>query len=549
MKDPSIPSEGTPSPTSKSPSTPDTFVVTALNSSRKGCKRLAIERSPIDTAQPVGRKPRVPVYRKKEKILPAKLKPLFLVDKLLNSGEAKIEVKGVSAADKLKGIKKVSNKPAVGKENGQLARTNSMKPKALKSVITMPTKPTARLARARVAPRAPVAAPKPTRPSPPLRPLAPKIQFLTPPSAQPIRSTKKASRANQPPPKPQSKSQHFFTPPTIHVKAVRMRAPPSNVREPSFKCSFEKGGGTFGGSIRHLEVEATPSPAERLKGVGDVVPSLGGMSVLEGEKSSSPMPPHVGDVTAKLGEDRDFHENVQMHPAEPLVVKLDMGMPEGPSASLNTANEEKKEEPRQLNGLESILDNLKRRATLERAEVNAFKCKVGLPPLLASSDDEGGRNDDNGKSGDSMVDELKMVLAKRVLNSGFGRRVGGFPMPLTYGSSLLRPVSIVATQSLAPLPTTTTRAHAETIIPAKENVSPNPTSSDLPKSITELVSTAFGPRRVRKLFIPPLSEDTPMPSRDARIQLELKRLRAQKKVGGLGGEINGSREDGMRKIL
>jgi hypothetical protein len=62
-----------------------------------------------------------------------------------------------------------------------------------------------------------------------------------------------------------------------------------------------------------------------------------------------------------------------------------------------------------------------------------------------------------------------------------------------------------------------------------ENDDCNPPGTDL--TVTELVTTAFGIRRVRRLVIPPLAEGT-RPSRDPRIVAELKFLRAKQKVGG-----------------
>jgi hypothetical protein len=50
-------------------------------------------------------------------------------------------------------------------------------------------------------------------------------------------------------------------------------------------------------------------------------------------------------------------------------------------------------------------------------------------------------------------------------------------------------------------------------------------------TVTELVTTAFVIRRVRRLVILPLAEGT-RPSRDPRIVAELKFLRAKQKVGG-----------------
>jgi hypothetical protein len=48
-----------------------------------------------------------------------------------------------------------------------------------------------------------------------------------------------------------------------------------------------------------------------------------------------------------------------------------------------------------------------------------------------------------------------------------------------------------------------------------------------------VVETIFGTRCIRKAFIPPLSENSPLPSCNPRIQKEIAKLRSQKKVGGI----------------
>ncbi|KAJ7678258.1 hypothetical protein DFH06DRAFT_1168275 [Mycena polygramma] len=48
--------------------------------------------------------------------------------------------------------------------------------------------------------------------------------------------------------------------------------------------------------------------------------------------------------------------------------------------------------------------------------------------------------------------------------------------------------------------------------------------------VTELVTTAFGTRRVRRMLVPPITEGA-LPSRNPQIVMELDRLRAQQKVG------------------
>jgi hypothetical protein len=62
-----------------------------------------------------------------------------------------------------------------------------------------------------------------------------------------------------------------------------------------------------------------------------------------------------------------------------------------------------------------------------------------------------------------------------------------------------------------------------------ENDDCNPPGADL--TVTELVTTTFGTRRVRRHVIPPLTEGA-RPSRDPHIVVELKFLRAKQKVGG-----------------
>ncbi|KAJ7148677.1 hypothetical protein C8R43DRAFT_514265, partial [Mycena crocata] len=71
--------------------------------------------------------------------------------------------------------------------------------------------------------------------------------------------------------------------------------------------------------------------------------------------------------------------------------------------------------------------------------------------------------------------------------------------------------------------------------PSASSPRPSPANSNPPGADfdTELVTTAFGTRKVRKLVIPPMLEGS-LPSRDPRINMELDRLRAQQKVGVLG---------------
>ncbi|KAJ7146087.1 hypothetical protein C8R44DRAFT_863896 [Mycena epipterygia] len=69
----------------------------------------------------------------------------------------------------------------------------------------------------------------------------------------------------------------------------------------------------------------------------------------------------------------------------------------------------------------------------------------------------------------------------------------------------------------------------------------NDSNNNLPgvDYVTELVTTAFGTRRVRRLVVPPILEGS-VPSRNPQIRMELDRLRAQQKVGGGGGSIVGA---------
>ncbi|KAJ7856642.1 hypothetical protein B0H14DRAFT_3864872 [Mycena olivaceomarginata] len=62
-----------------------------------------------------------------------------------------------------------------------------------------------------------------------------------------------------------------------------------------------------------------------------------------------------------------------------------------------------------------------------------------------------------------------------------------------------------------------------------DNDNCNPPGADF--TVTELVTTAFGTRRVRRMVIPPLAEGARL-SRDPRVVAELKFLRAKQKVGG-----------------
>ncbi|KAJ7792383.1 hypothetical protein B0H14DRAFT_3889965 [Mycena olivaceomarginata] len=64
---------------------------------------------------------------------------------------------------------------------------------------------------------------------------------------------------------------------------------------------------------------------------------------------------------------------------------------------------------------------------------------------------------------------------------------------------------------------------------SEDNDDCNPPGADF--TVTELVTTALGTRRVRRPVIPPLAEGA-RPSRDPRIVAELKFLRARQKVGG-----------------
>ncbi|KAJ7248244.1 hypothetical protein B0H12DRAFT_1123750 [Mycena haematopus] len=70
----------------------------------------------------------------------------------------------------------------------------------------------------------------------------------------------------------------------------------------------------------------------------------------------------------------------------------------------------------------------------------------------------------------------------------------------------------------------------EDTAPSDDNTECNPPGADF--AVTELVTTPFGTRRVRRMVIPPLL-DGARPSRDPRIVMELNFLRAKQKVGGV----------------
>jgi hypothetical protein len=534
------------SPTTKSPSTPDTFLVTSLNSSHKGCKRLSIERSPIVAAPPVQRKPRVPVYMAKEKVIPVKLKPLFLVDKLNSQEQQKRKSNGTSLADKANETKTVATqalvRPIKGKENGQPGKMSTTQLSTSKSAFSKSSKPPVRVAHVpTVAHRATLEASRPiprharssftTRPSPSLRSSAPNVQFHTPCPVPPIRSREKPAGVN-PSSKSQSKS-HFFTPPTIQTaKTAVMMLPPSDVRKPSFSCALKKGRGRFGSSMGHMEVESSPSPAEREKDVGDIVPLLSTVSKADSPSLKCPRlatkPHHCRDASGKI--------------KAPPVMKNAIAMFEEPWAAFNHANGERVEELKQVTSSETVLDNPKRSAP---EEANLFKFRVCLAPHLASN--SGGSEMNNAKKGkaSSMMDELKTVLTKRDAKLRIGNesnKVGATVSMTSRRSVISLPSNIDQPQFSQPTQTVflaKTGAHVGSIIPFKDNPLPNAMTFGLSEDTIDFVSTAFGLRRVRNLFIPPLSDDAPLPSRDALIQLELKNLRAQKKVGVLGGEING----------
>jgi hypothetical protein len=67
------------------------------------------------------------------------------------------------------------------------------------------------------------------------------------------------------------------------------------------------------------------------------------------------------------------------------------------------------------------------------------------------------------------------------------------------------------------------------VLPRDDNDDCSPPGADF--TVTELVTTVFGTRRVRRLVIPPLAEGA-RPSWNPRIVVEMKFLRAKQKVGG-----------------
>ncbi|KAJ6504253.1 hypothetical protein C8R47DRAFT_183616 [Mycena vitilis] len=85
-----------------------------------------------------------------------------------------------------------------------------------------------------------------------------------------------------------------------------------------------------------------------------------------------------------------------------------------------------------------------------------------------------------------------------------------------------------------PAPTTSMSPRALVPVIAKESpIAPSPSGNDdldLGVTVTELVTTAFGTRRVRRMLVPPIAEGA-LPSRNPQIVMELDRLRAQQKVG------------------
>lgn len=143
-----------------------------------------------------------------------------------------------------------------------------------------------------------------------------------------------------------------------------------------------------------------------------------------------------------------------------------------------------------------------------------------------------------GKENELMTEELRKALARRIAAKAKARQGH---QGLTTQSPPIKACSDITN-------TATPRSPKPKPIPAP---SPSPThphtpaalsTSDPESFVTEVIVTAFGTRRVRRIVIPPLADDAPLPSRDARIQMELKSLRAQKKVGGgsaAQGELTG----------
>ncbi|KAJ7318139.1 hypothetical protein DFH08DRAFT_1036941 [Mycena albidolilacea] len=159
--------------------------------------------------------------------------------------------------------------------------------------------------------------------------------------------------------------------------------------------------------------------------------------------------------------------------------------------------------------------------------------------VLASK--SGCRPSDNDNANTEEKSELQQVLAlRRQAIAGFSYKIALDKQPTSPTESRrpLAPIQnrpangvFVGTQASD----STKDMHLHHTAPtgafpsSDENDDCNPLGTDL--TVTELVTTAFGTRRVRRLVIPPLAEGA-RPSRDPRIVAELKFLRAKQKVGG-----------------
>ncbi|KAJ6551685.1 hypothetical protein B0H19DRAFT_1297444 [Mycena capillaripes] len=103
-----------------------------------------------------------------------------------------------------------------------------------------------------------------------------------------------------------------------------------------------------------------------------------------------------------------------------------------------------------------------------------------------------------------------------------------------------RDPALAPTESVSTCDLTRASAQKPTITrsqgPPSNDDDSNPPGADF--MVTELVTTAFGTRRVRRMVIPQLLEGS-LPSRDPRIIMELNSLRAQQKVGGVASKPNG----------
>ncbi|KAJ7661246.1 hypothetical protein B0H17DRAFT_1094347 [Mycena rosella] len=142
----------------------------------------------------------------------------------------------------------------------------------------------------------------------------------------------------------------------------------------------------------------------------------------------------------------------------------------------------------------------------------------------------------------AMTSELQQAFARRRSGGSFisgSCRNGAEPSPQPQDRRPLAPVRGVGNvQRTLGTPSPQTSPDR---LPSPININTNLPGADC---TTELVTTAFGTRKVRRMVIPPVLEGS-LPSRDPRIIMELNCLRAQQKVGGgstvVGGGITVSR--------